>query len=162
MPLLTAQQCREHCNVIGTDQDDVLLAFLASAEDAAAAYLNRTVHADAGALGAAMDGYPAAVADAHVAYDSATEAADLEQANGDAIKAQAMRDVAALKRATALRAAERAANGIVVNASILAAVKLTLGHLFENREAVVTGPIATALPQGVPELLRPYRLTQMP
>lgn len=66
------------------------------------------------------------------------------------------------KRATALRAAERAANGIVVNASILAAVKLTLGHLFENREAVVTGTIATALPQGVPELLRPYRLTQMP
>lgn len=162
MPLLTAQQCREHCNVIGADQDNVLLACLASAEDAAAAYLNRTVHADAGALGVAMDGYPAAVAAAHVAYDAAIEAADLEQANGDAIKAQAMRDVAALKRATALRAAERAANGIVVNASILAAVKLTLGHLFENREAVVTGTSATALPQGVPELLRPYRLTQMP
>lgn len=42
-------------------------------------------------------------------------------------------------------------------ASLLAAVKLTLGHLYANREAVVTGTIATELPGGVRQLCAPYR-----
>lgn len=44
-----------------------------------------------------------------------------------------------------------------VNAAITAAVLLIGGHLFENREAVVTGTIATSLPFAVESLLAPYR-----
>lgn len=44
-----------------------------------------------------------------------------------------------------------------VNAAITAAILLIGGHLFENREAVVTGTIATALPLAVESLLAPYR-----
>lgn len=44
-----------------------------------------------------------------------------------------------------------------VTAAITAAVLLMGGHLFENREAVVTGTIATALPLAVESLLAPYR-----
>ena len=44
-----------------------------------------------------------------------------------------------------------------VNAAITAAILLIGGHLFENREAVVTGTIATALPMAVESLLAPYR-----
>lgn len=161
MSLLTPQQCREHCNVIGTEQDAVLMACLASAEDAAAAYLNRSIHADAAAREAALAAYPDAVAAARTAYADALAAADAEQTIGDANKAQAIRDVAKLKLDDALLAAERSARGIVANGSILAAVKLTLGHLYENREAV-TDRAMTALPQGVPELLRPYRIVMMP
>jgi uncharacterized phiE125 gp8 family phage protein len=41
--------------------------------------------------------------------------------------------------------------------SLVAAVKLMLGHLFVNREAVVTGPTATEIPMGVKALCDPYR-----
>ena len=161
MPLLTPEQCRKHCEVVDDSQDAQLLDLLASAEYAAAAYLNRVIHADQGVLDAAIDGYADAVAAAHGAYDTAIEQADAEQTTGDAYKAAAMREVAALKRATALRAAERSANGIVANGSVLAAIKMTLAHLYENREAVTTGAMAE-VPMGATNLLRPYRLTQMP
>jgi uncharacterized phiE125 gp8 family phage protein len=41
--------------------------------------------------------------------------------------------------------------------ALLAAVKLLLGNLFLNREAVVTGTIATDLPFGFVTLCSPYR-----
>jgi uncharacterized phiE125 gp8 family phage protein len=43
-------------------------------------------------------------------------------------------------------------------AAIKAAVLLMVGHLYANREAVVTGTIATALPLSVQGLLAPYRV----
>lgn len=42
-------------------------------------------------------------------------------------------------------------------ASLVAAVKLMLGHLYANREAVVTGTIATEVPAGVTALCAAYR-----
>ena len=38
------------------------------------------------------------------------------------------------------------------------AMKLAIGHWFENRESVVVGTIATRLPDGARALLAPYRL----
>lgn len=49
----------------------------------------------------------------------------------------------------------------MVNDSIKAAVRLILGHLFANREAVTTGQ-AMELPMGAQYLLRPYRRVMMP
>lgn len=40
-------------------------------------------------------------------------------------------------------------------------IRLLLGHLFENREGVVTGGAATELPQGVEYLWWPFRALQM-
>ncbi|MBA3853337.1 MAG: hypothetical protein C0503_02920 [Gemmatimonas sp.] len=45
-----------------------------------------------------------------------------------------------------------------VPASIRAAIKLLLGHLYANREAVITGTIASALPLAVESLLATYRI----
>lgn len=44
-----------------------------------------------------------------------------------------------------------------VPAAVIAAIKLTIGHLYANREAVITGTISTEIPQGVQSLLWPYR-----
>jgi uncharacterized phiE125 gp8 family phage protein len=41
---------------------------------------------------------------------------------------------------------------------VKAAIKLTLGSLFEHRESQVVGTIASALPIGVEALLRPHRV----
>lgn len=48
-------------------------------------------------------------------------------------------------------------NGLVIPASAKAAILLTLGHLYENREAVNVGNIVTEMPMGVQSLLWPYR-----
>lgn len=49
------------------------------------------------------------------------------------------------------------ANAAAVPDDIKAAIKLMLGHLYANREAVVVGRIATDLPNGVKFLLDNYR-----
>lgn len=43
-------------------------------------------------------------------------------------------------------------------AAVTAAILLMGGHLYANREAVVTGTISTALPMSVQFLLAPYRV----
>lgn len=46
---------------------------------------------------------------------------------------------------------------ILVNSAIKAAILLILGSLFVNREDVITGVSAVALPNGAQYLLQPYR-----
>ena len=46
----------------------------------------------------------------------------------------------------------------VLPPALRAAILLVVGHLFENREAVLTGTIASELPLGVQALIDPYRL----
>lgn len=42
--------------------------------------------------------------------------------------------------------------------ALKAAIKLLVGHWYENREGVVTGTIATELPQAIEALAWPYRV----
>lgn len=159
MPLLTIEQARAQCRVIGDADDVELMAFAASAESAAVAYLNRLVFADQSALDAALDAAPGAMASARAAYDAAVAAAD---AMPDEYERAAALTVAAAKLSAATVQFTRTVDGIIANPGILGAIRLTLGHLYENREDVVTGTISTELKNGAQALLRPYRLVQMP
>lgn len=47
---------------------------------------------------------------------------------------------------------------MIANAEIQAAVLLTVGHLYENRENTVVGLSAVELPHGAREFLQPYRV----
>lgn len=47
---------------------------------------------------------------------------------------------------------------IVVNDSVRAAVLLMLGHLYRNREEVITGTIVSEMKEGARNLLWPYRI----
>ncbi|WP_156374647.1 head-tail connector protein [Pseudorhodoferax sp. Leaf274] len=47
--------------------------------------------------------------------------------------------------------------GNPVPRAVVHAMLLTLGHLYDNREEVVTGTTATQLPEGAKALLWPYR-----
>jgi len=47
---------------------------------------------------------------------------------------------------------------IVINDSIRAAILLTVGHLYSNREENITGTIVAELKMGVQHLLTPYRI----
>ncbi|WP_329767979.1 head-tail connector protein [Stenotrophomonas muris] len=159
MPLLTPEQCRAQCRVDGDYADAELEALLASAEDAAAAYLNRSMFADQAALDSALDAFPVDAAAAASAYSVAMAAADSEP---DAAKAAAMRSVARQRKVSADLTLSRNLAGMVVNPSVVAAVRLTLAHLWENQGAVVIGATAIELPLGVTALLRPYRRVMTP
>lgn len=50
------------------------------------------------------------------------------------------------------------ATGIVINAAITAALLLIAGHLYANREDVVSGVSVAQLPSGAQHLLQPYRV----
>lgn len=47
-----------------------------------------------------------------------------------------------------------------VPADLKSALRLLLGHLYENREAVVTGTIVTTVPLAVEALLAPHRVLE--
>ncbi|MBB5875890.1 head-tail connector protein [Xanthomonas sp. 3498] len=159
MALLTPIQCRAQCRVDGDYADDELAWLLQSAEDVAAAYLNRTIYADQTALDASLTSLPSDSATAASAYAAAVAAASVE---ADHAKADAMRSVATQKLATYQLAERRRLLGVVANGSILAAIRLTLGHLWANREDVSVGAVPTELPMGAKAILRPYRLVQTP
>ncbi len=159
MALLTPEQCRAQCRVTGDYDDATLADKLVSAEDAVAAYLNRNVYLDQAQLDDAIDGLADGAAQAQDAYDQAVAAA--AGLASDAAREMALQ--VAEKRLAGFRLnAQRTLNGIVANGSVLAAVRLTLGHLYANRESVATGVTVAELPLGVADLLRPYRLVMMP
>lgn len=47
---------------------------------------------------------------------------------------------------------------IVINNSIVCACLLMVGHLFENRQAVLVGATPATLPMGFESILAPYRV----
>lgn len=159
MPLLDIEQARAQCGVYSSHDDPLLSAIVESAEDAAQAYLNRRVYADADALAEARAAYPAAVASAVEAYAAAMTAA--EAMEGVEARCAGIRLAATVYR-EAMDEAGKCIDGIVVNASILGSIRLTVGHLYENRESVVVGGTAVELPMGAKALLRPYRKVMMP
>lgn len=158
MSLLTLAEARAQCRVEDDYPAEQLQPYMDAADDAAAAYLNRTIYADQAALDTARDAVPATLGTAQDDYDSAVDAAD---AIANTAQQQASLDLAAVKLAEAQHAAGRTLYGVVVNDSIKSAVRLILGHLFANRESVVTGQ-AVELPMGAQYLLRPYRRVMMP
>ena len=159
MPLLTTEQARAQCRIDTLDFDAELDAYVEAAEDAAAAYLNRTIFADEVSWTTAIDAVPAEMQAAQAASDASEEAA--EAMTDEAQQAYTL-EVAAQKLQRAEQEAARTIHGVVVNASILAAVRLIVGHLWANRESVVIGEAAIELPMGAHALLRPYRRVMMP
>ncbi|MFF7859693.1 head-tail connector protein [Pseudomonas monteilii] len=58
----------------------------------------------------------------------------------------------------AVAAGDAGESPMVSNRQIQAACLLILGHLYANREDVVTGTIATEIPRGSVALLTPHRI----
>lgn len=156
MTFLKLDQARAHLRVDDSDEDDDITQKLSAAEGHAIEYLNRHVYADQDALDAAKAAAPAALTAATTAYEAAIEAAH-------AIENCIESDMAALAANEAYTEAQidakRTYRGMVVNDQIKAAALLILGHLYANREEVVTAVTVEKLPMGAQSLLRPFRVT---
>jgi len=151
MSLPTLDQARTHCRA---DPADTSVQFyLDAAILAASQFLNRQLYDTPALLADAVLEVPSELTLAQDAYGLAVEAAN-------ALEGQAR--CAAMEAAcNGLRAARYQADtiyqGMVSNAQVNAAILLTTGHLFRNREDV-TSEAVNQLPQGAHALLWPYRV----
>lgn len=143
-------------HLLAEPDDQVLVqAQLEAAEGAAMDFLNRRFYLDQVALDQARAGVPLAMRTAREAHSAAMAAAEAEQ---DHVLRCRLIEHARQVLADAYEQADAIAYGMVINAQIQAACLLKLGHLFANREEVVTGTIATELPLASQNLLMPYRI----
>ncbi|MFP3518951.1 head-tail connector protein, partial [Pseudomonas sp. SIMBA_077] len=128
---------------------------LDAAEDAAMNFLNRRFYLDQVTLDQARAGVPSAMQQAKEANAAAVAAAEAEQDHSLRCR---LLEHARQALAEAYDQADAIAHGMVINPSIQAACLLRLGHLFANREEVVTGSTAVELPLASQHLLMPYRI----
>lgn len=143
-------------HLLAEPDDQVLVqAQLDASEEAAMQFLNRRFYLDQVALDAARAGLPAAMQQAKEANAAAVAAAESEQDH--TLRCRQL-EYARKALADAYDLADSIAYGMVLNPAIQAACLLKLGHLFANREDVVTGTIATELPLASQHLLMPYRI----
>lgn len=159
MAFLTIDEAMAHCRLEQDYPAEQLQAYMQAAESSVIAYLNRSVFEDQVALDAAQAEVTEKVGDAYDAYKAALQVAMSVDNSG---QREFMIKMAESKYMEARIAAYRVINGIVINGAIFAAMLLTLGNLFQNREADVIGASAARLPTGVPELLNGFRVVQMP
>ena len=155
MSLVTLESAKLHLRVDTSDEDALIAVYITAAEQSAVSLLDRGVYADNTALQAAMTSAPAALTAATAAKDAAITAA---QAMTDANEQAAALQAAETAYMRALVAYRQAFDGIVVNDQIKAAVLLTVGHLYANREDVVVGASVAALPNGADYLLQPFKV----
>ena len=154
MPVIAIDLAMHH--LLAEPEDQVLVeAQLGAAEDAAMGFLNRRFYLDQVALDEARAGVQAAMQQAKEANAEAVAAAEAEQ---DHTLRCRLLEHARQALADAYDQADAIAYGMVLNPAIQAACLLKLGHLFANREEVVTGTTATELPLASQHLLMPYRI----
>lgn len=143
-------------HLLAEPEDQILVqAQLDAAEEAAMQFLNRRFYLDQVALDEARAGVPAAMQQAKEANAEAAAAAEAEQ---DHTLRCRLLEHARQALADAYDQADAIAYGMVLNPAIQAACLLKLGHLFANREEVVTGSTAVELPLASQHLLMPYRI----
>ncbi|GFM73740.1 hypothetical protein PSCICL_47320 [Pseudomonas cichorii] len=153
MAIISIELAMHH---LQAEPDDQVLvqAQLNAAEEAAMQFLNRRFYADQQELElarAGLDGLMRAARDANAA---AVAAAENEEDHG--IRCRKL-DHARKALADAYEQVDSVGYGIVINDAITSACLLKLGHLFANREEVITDGNAVELPLASRSLLMPYR-----
>lgn len=152
--LIDLATAKLHLRVDGTADDTMIALYIGAAESAAAQFLNRNIYADSSARTTARDAIPAALAIATLDYEAEIDAVEAMTVGADSYMARLAADESYTEAKTAARMTYQ---GIVINDQIKAAILLTIGHLFENREDSIVGVSAIALPMGCDYLLQPFR-----
>lgn len=128
-------------------EDDLITQYIESAVSICEGYCNRKFYADSATQRAGMDEALVELADLHLWWEGVMveEHTPLERH---------MLDDQRISRYAAIR---RKAQGIIIDGTIKAAILLTVGHLYANRQDVVvgTGPV-NQLPVGAKRMLEPY------
>lgn len=153
MSVIDIELAMKHLLAEPEDQD-LVQSQLDGAEEAAQQFLQRRFFADQASVDLAKSTTLQRTQEARATYRAALLVADAPENSDDRCR---LRERARQALADAFEAIDMDEFGIVINKGIEAACLLKLGHLFANREEVVTGTIATELPLTSKSLLMPYR-----
>jgi len=154
MSVIDIELAMKHLLAEPEDQD-LVQSQLDGAEEAAQQFLQRRFFADQASVDLAKSTTLQRTQAARATYRAALVVADAPENSDDRCR---LRERARQALADAFEAIDMDEFGIVINKGIEAACLLKLGHLFANREEVVTGTIATELPMTSKSLLMPYRI----
>lgn len=154
MSVIDIELAMKHLLAEPEDQD-LVQSQLDGAEEAAQQFLQRRFFADQAAVDLAKSTTLQRTKAARATYRAALVVADDPENSEDRCR---LRERARQALADTFEAIDMDEYGIVINKGIEAACLLKLGHLFANREEVVTGTIATELPLTSKALLMPYRI----
>ena len=159
MSLIDLPTAKAHLRLESDYPDEQVQGKLDAAEKAAAQFINRRVFVDAASLNTAILAVPASLTAAGTAYADAITAADAIEDHGARCAA---REYACEVYRQARTAAWETYAGISKQdverwPLFEAGALLILGHLFENRQDVVTGVTATQMPNGSGYVLFPLR-----
>ena len=134
----------------------MLTIYANAAEKACANFANRALFVDQAALDAAIQAVPAAMSAAFIAHKSAVEAA---ASIADEDERDIAESIAHQKLFAARVAQSNIIYGIAVDEDIIAAILLTTGHFYRNREEVVVGSDSAVnqLPIGAERIMKWYR-----
>lgn len=143
-----------HLRLLGDDVGSDAMLKADAAEQAAIDYLDRAVYDGQGQLDAAIALVPAALATAKATYVAADVAAGQITDTELCLIEKTYAFDTYLK---AKFAAARIRRGLVINSTILSAMLLILGDLWENREDTAVGVSVTPVPNGARCLLDAYR-----
>lgn len=154
MSVIDIELAMKHLLAEPEDQD-LVQSQLDGAEEAAQQFLQRRFFADQASVDLAKSTTLPRTQAARATYRAALLVADAPENSDDRCR---LRERARQALADAFEAIDMDEFGIVINKAIEAACLLKLGHLFANREEVVTGTIATELPLTSKSLLMPYRI----
>ena len=155
MTLVSMPVAKTHLRAVGDDEDADIELKLEAAEQSAVSYLNRAVYVDQDALESAVVAAPALFSSARQAYDAALSAGRQVE---DPFERTMALTAAAERFLEASTSSTMVHRGMVINSAIRAAILLTLGHLYENREDVVVGLSVAEMPLSAKALLRPHRV----
>ncbi|HWT21643.1 MAG TPA: head-tail connector protein [Variovorax sp.] len=131
MSIVALTTAKAHLRLESEYPDEQVQGKLDAAERLAAEFLNRRIYQNDAALTAAIATVPDALVAAGAAYRAALTAAE---AIDDCVAERAAKDYALRAYRDAQTLACETYAGIVINQQIEAAILLTLGHLFENRQ----------------------------
>lgn len=148
MSIVTLADAKLHLRVTGDDENTLIQAHLNAAEMLAASWMGRSIYADSAALSTARAAVPAALSAATTAYIAAVDAAALLE---DATEAGIALDAAEQDYQKAQTVARMTHSGVVINDLIKAAVLLTVGALYADRETAEP-------PRAAQHLLQPHKL----
>ena len=147
--MIDIELAREHIKADDEDVEDALIEqYIASAKTICEGYCNRKFYDDEAERLAAFN---QALLD-QVTVDDDYDAA-ISAATNDSVRGLLTNDH--IRRIGEIR---QQANGVITDDTITAAMLMTLGHLYKNRQEVIAGQqsSATWVPAGAQRMLQPY------
>ena len=170
---ITLDEAKAHLRVSGSDEDSLISNLISAAREEAEKYMNRSIIAQTWQF--YCDFFTQLIRLSYGDVNSITSIKYFDDTNAEQTLPVNLYDSDLISNPARITRAYGASypstyertNAVIIEyiagfatvpGSVKAAILLTIGHLYENREDVVVGHTSTELPKAASYLLEPYRI----